>query len=120
MELIDVDRPAARTWPKQDTSYPWPSTSLLQTVPSGKTSKNVASSLFTAADVAFIERHPLRDDAARIQALLAQLEVLARVERRRAFDPRMDRVGRDDVEFFPRREDVVPRVVIDDLDPLCP
>ena len=47
--------------------------------------------------------------------LLHQLEVLLRVERRGALDPGMDRVGRDDVELFLRRQDVVPRVVVHDL-----
>jgi hypothetical protein len=60
--------------------------SLLQIVPLGKTSKNVAISLFTTASLALVQRHPLRDDAAGVQPP-AQLEVLPRVERRRALAP---------------------------------
>ncbi len=46
---------------------------------------------------------------------LHPLEVLPRIERGRAFDPGMDRVAGDHVEFLLRGEDEVARVVIDDL-----
>src|SRR5262245_39062024 len=44
-----------------------------------------------------------------------QLEVLAGVERGGAFDPRMDGVGGDNVKLFAGGQEIVPRVVIDDL-----
>src|SRR4030095_17032830 len=49
------------------------------------------------------------------QVRLDELEVLLCVERRRTLDPRMDRVRRDDVELLVRRQNVMPRVVVDDL-----
>ena len=65
--------------------------------------------------VALVEGHPLRDEAARLEALLHELEVLLGVERGRALHPGMDRVGRDDVELLLGGEDIVARVVVDDL-----
>ena len=48
--------------------------------------------------------------------LLAQLEIIARVERGGAFDPRMDRVGGDDVEFLAAGQDKMAGVVEEDSD----
>ena len=50
--------------------------------------------------VALVELHEQRHDAAGIQVLLDELEELARVERRRALHPRIERVGRDRVELL--------------------
>src|SRR4029450_10678190 len=66
---------------------------------------------------ALVQRHPLRQDTARVQVRLDELEVLLRVERRSTLDPRMNRVRRDDVELLVRRQNVMPRVVVDDLHP---
>ena len=65
--------------------------------------------------VALVQRHPLRDDSTGIQVCFHQFEVLARVERGGAFHPRMDRVGRDDVEFLIGGEHEVAGIVVDDL-----
>ena len=63
---------------------------------------------------AFVERHPLGDEAAGVEVLFASFEIFGRVERGRAFDPGMDGVGGDDVEFFGCGEDEVAGVVVDD------
>ena len=61
--------------------------------------------------VALVELHEQRDDAARVQVLLDELEELARVEHRRALHPRVERIRRDRVELLVRRQQEVPRVV---------
>jgi hypothetical protein len=62
---------------------------LLQIVPYGKTLEKVATSLLMTSSVLWYERHPLRHDTARVQMRLDELEVLLRVQRRGALDPRM-------------------------------
>ena len=66
--------------------------------------------------IALVKRYPLRDDAARVEVASADFKILLRVEHGSAFDPRMDRIGGDDVEFFGRRGEIVPGVVVDDFD----
>ena len=66
--------------------------------------------------VALVQLHEQRDDAAGIEVRLRDLEELARVERRRALHPRIERVRRDRVELLVRRQQVVPRVVDVDVD----
>src|SRR5437899_4025492 len=65
--------------------------------------------------VTFVQRDPLSDDAAGIQMPLAQFEVLPGVECGSALYPRMNRVRRDDVEFVPHCEHMMPCVIVDDL-----
>ena len=67
--------------------------------------------------VALVKGHPLGDEAAGVQAPLAHLKVILRVKRCGPFDPRMDRVGGDDVEFLLRGENKMAGVVDDDSDP---
>ena len=64
-----------------------------------------------------VQRHPLGHHAARVEALLDELEVLGRIERRRAPYPRMDRVRGDDVEGLARGGDEVTRIIENELDP---
>src|SRR5262245_59148383 len=47
--------------------------------------------------------------------LLYQLEIFLGIKCGAALDPGMDRIGSDDVELLACGEDVVPRVVVDDL-----
>jgi hypothetical protein len=42
---------------------------------------------------------------------LAHLVVIFRVKRGAAFDPGINRIGGDDIEFLPARADVMPAVV---------
>ena len=66
--------------------------------------------------IAFVQRHPLGDETARVRCSLAHLKILLGVKRRRALHPRMNGVRRDDVELFPGGEDEIPRIVIDHVD----
>src|SRR5437016_11790778 len=50
--------------------------------------------------IAFVQRQPLRGYTTGIQMTAHESEVFLRVERRRAFHPRMNGIGRDDIEFF--------------------
>ena len=83
---------------------------------SGTLRRTSPISLFTAAVVALVELHEERHDAAGVEVLLDDLEELLRVERRRALDPRIERIGRDRVELLLRRQQEVPRVVDVDRD----
>ena len=65
---------------------------------------------------ALVELQEHGDDAAFVQPRLAELPELARVERRRAFHPRVERVGRDRVELLVRGREQVPAVVDANLD----
>ena len=47
--------------------------------------------------------------------LLAEVEIFFRIEGGGPFDPGMNRVRRDDVEFFSRGQDVMPGVIVDDF-----
>ena len=66
--------------------------------------------------VGFVERHPLREDAAGLQMAPRDLQILLRVQRRRAAHPRVDGIRRDDVERLVRRLEEVSRVVEHELD----
>ncbi len=70
---------------------------------------------FHRRDVAFVKRHPLRDDAALIEMGFDHLEIFLRIKSGASLDEGMDRIGRDDVEFFRRRGHEMARVVVDDL-----
>ena len=50
--------------------------------------------------VALVELHEQRDDAARIEVVLHDVEELLRVERRRALHPRIERIRRHRVELL--------------------
>lgn len=86
-QLIDIDA----GWFRLAKQYDVVAVPLLVVAPivlSGKTSKNVADSLFTAAVLLFIERHPLRHDATRLEPFLAHLNIFAGVQTRRSLSPR--------------------------------
>src|SRR5262245_43521092 len=101
--------------PEQDDIITAPLNVVAPYRPVGKDIEECSQLALHRRDVAFIQRHPLRDHAARVQAALAQLEILAGIKRRGAFDPRVDRIRRDDVELFARGENKMPRVVVTDL-----
>ena len=63
-----------------------------------------------------VELHEDRHDAAVLEPFLAELPELARVQRGRALDPRVERIGRDRIEAFRRGREQVPAVVDADLD----
>ena len=69
--------------------------------------------------VALVERDPEAHDPARVQVIAAHLVVFHRVQRGAALDPRVDRVGGDDVELLAGGAEEVPAVVVDDLDLLA-
>ena len=57
--------------------------------------------------------------AAGIQVVAAHLVIFHRIQRGAALDPRVDRVGGDDVELLVGRAEEVPAVVVDHLDLLA-
>src|SRR5262249_21657070 len=66
---------------------------------------------------ALVERNPMSDHTAWLEMPLDALEILARIERGRALDPRRDWVTGDDVELLLSRKDEAASVVVNDLDP---
>src|SRR5512143_2909690 len=63
----------------------------------------------------FINRQPLADEAAGVKMLRREPEVLDRIQIAGSAEPRMDRIGRDDIELLLRGQQEIPAVVEYDL-----
>src|SRR2546422_2216422 len=61
--------------------------------------------------IAFVEGYPKTHYSIRVQMRLAHFVILNRVERGAAFDPGIDRIRGDDIEFLRRGTDEMPAVV---------
>src|SRR5579862_7582196 len=66
-------------------------------------------------DVALIQRNVQREQTAGGQVRLHRFEVLFGINGGRALDKNIQRIGRDDIELVRRGQNVVPRVVEDDV-----
>ena len=112
LELVHVDLQPIRLTQQDDVV----SFSVLVVTPNCAFGKDVEKSRDLALHdtrIALVKGDPLSEQSGRIQMALDQIEVLFGVQCGGALDPRMNRVGRDDVKFFLRCENVMTGIVID-------
>src|SRR5262245_25911632 len=81
----------------------------------GKCSEECCKLAFYDVRATLVQGYPLRHDSARGEVPPNEFEIFLCVERCGTLHPRMNGIGRDDIEFFFRRKEKVPRVVVDDL-----
>ena len=79
----------------------------------------MAITLLVVSRLRLVEGDPEAHDSAGIQMIAAHLVVFHRVQRGAALDPRVDRVGGDDVELLLGGAEEMPAVVVDHLDLLA-
>ena len=115
LEVVHVDLQATRLTQQHDVV----ALSVLVVAPYCAFEKDIEERRQLAlhdARIALVKRDPLCEQSAWIQMALDEIEVFFGVQCGGALDPRMDRVGCDDVKFFPGRENVMTGVVRDHFD----